>query len=170
MNVGSLSILKFSVLLQNGSKGGSKKYRVKPTVGYRFELSLWHNRSMVNENNSHDAGCVLRDAGCEGMESPVFTGGLARLSEGAGQVEEVQSPKSKVPSRIVRKAEFEGLRSKTIFRQEHGMENGKWRARTRAKNRNDGGMAIGALCLIVPPDGSGRFGSPGKTLRKAKKG
>jgi hypothetical protein len=34
---------------------------------------------------------------------------------------------------------------------------------TRTKNRNDEGMAMGALYLFVPPDGCGGLGSPGKT-------
>ncbi len=37
------------------------------------------------------------------------------------------------------------------------------RMTTRTKNRNDEGMAIGALCLFVPPDGCGGLGSPGKS-------
>ena len=41
--------------------------------------------------------------------------------------------------------------------------NGEAMTTTRTKNRNDEGMAMGALCLFVPPDGSGGLGSPGKT-------
>jgi len=41
MNTGWWQVPHFSFLVKNGSKTGSKKYRVKPTVGYRFGVCPW---------------------------------------------------------------------------------------------------------------------------------
>ncbi len=92
--------------------------------------------------------------------------GPVRNAECGVRNKDVQSPWSKVDP--VRNSEygmrnFEFLRLKTSFGEEHGMENGKSRTTTRTKNRNDEGMAFGALRLILPPESCGRLGSPGKT-------
>jgi hypothetical protein len=73
---------------------------------------------MVNKNNNHDAGCAVRDAGCEGEESSMIADGLARRAQDLGWV---QSLKFEVQSReveIAGGAEFEDLRLKTAFRVE----------------------------------------------------
>ncbi len=54
----------FLHLLQKQVKNPfKKKYRVKPTVDYRFQLSGWQDGGMVNKNINHDARCAMQDAG-----------------------------------------------------------------------------------------------------------
>jgi hypothetical protein len=93
-------------------------------------------------------------------EEPMLAGCSARGAGAGAQDGDVQSPGSKVQSQVAGEAEFEDWRLKMSIGEEHGMENGKSRTRTttrtRMKNRNDGGMANGALCLIVPPNSCGR--------------
>jgi hypothetical protein len=105
-------------------------------------------------------------------DRPMMAGGSASYAYGAGWGGDVQSLGAKVDP--VRNWEwgvrnFEYLRLKTTFRFEghpegwtpNGEGNKESITRTRTKNRNDEGMASGAFCLFVPPDGCGRLDSPG---------
>ncbi len=107
-------------------------------------------------------------------DCPMFTGGLARFSEG-GDI--VQSPTSKVQSwgrEVGGEAEFEYLRLKTIFwigdTLKGGHRTGESRTKTgminqfsNAQSPNYEGMAVGALCRLLPPNRYGCLGSPGKS-------
>ncbi len=63
MNTGLFQVPHFLHLLQNGSKTASKKYRVKPTVDYRFGNSP---DTMEASMKTEDRRLRMADRGCAG--------------------------------------------------------------------------------------------------------
>jgi hypothetical protein len=68
----------FRFRFKKGQKGGQNKYRVKPTIGYRFGGGVWLNDVMVNKDINHDAGFGMQDARWESDRSPMSAGDSAR--------------------------------------------------------------------------------------------
>jgi hypothetical protein len=85
---------------------------------------MWHNGSMVNKNNNHDACCGLRVAGLGSEESPMVAGCWAGPAQCG--VRNAECGMNTEGDRICQggKAEFEDWCLKTKFREKHGMESG----------------------------------------------
>ena len=110
---GESDIFHFSS--KKGPKGGQKKYRVKPTVGYRFAGGVCLNGGMINEYK--DKNEVL-EHGSDGVGSagkPMFPERNADCAEGAEQVQSLKFEVQSRPDEGVGEAKFEDLRLKSSF-------------------------------------------------------
>ena len=70
---------------------------------------------MVNKNKNHDAGCEMRDAGCESVRNPMFPVWNAECGEGGARVQSLRFKVQSGESEVEGGAKFAERRLKLKF-------------------------------------------------------